>query len=353
MINPTVTRLTDNHQHDLLRHFPGKGEAAVKVGQQVEASDIVAHCEVSSGQRLIKVAHALGVSASSVKKHLIRNIGDRIYQGEVIARVNSLLGLVKKEVKSPADGVITDIDRNGDVVIKFLPLPVRLTAGAGGKVKEIGQDSVLISTVATEVKGPISSGKERDGSLKIACGPEEFLLPQNIDASSAGKILVGGAILERSAIEKALTVGVHGIICGGINHRDYLSLGVSSDVGLTVLITEGFGTFPMGGDIYDKLKSLEGRFAFISGELGRLIIPELAPKVEKSTESPPSGWRVLKVGDNIRILHEKKQKLLGTVKEIKENQVLPSGWKADTAVINVLGGGELTVAAANLEILDQ
>jgi hypothetical protein len=301
---------------------------------------------------LIKVAHTLGVRAGSVQKYLLRNVGDRIYQGETVARRRGLLGLGKTEIRSPADGVITSIDANGDLIVKFLPISVRLTAGAGGKVKKIAEDAITISTVATEVVGPIGSGKERDGTIKVVAGPSEFLLPQHIDADSSGKIVVGGAVLERATIEKALTVGVHGIICGGINHRDYLSLGVSSDVGLTVLITEGFGTFRLGDDIYGALKALEGRFAFISGTGASLVIPELNPKVEKATEPPRLGWRELKVGDKVRILHQKKEKLLGTVKEIKPDQTLGSGLVSDSAKIDLGGSLEIDLAAANLQILE-
>jgi len=352
MINQVITRTSSNHQHDLVRKFPGKGKPAVKEGSLVEASDIIAHCQVSAGQRLIKVAHTLGIRASSVQKHLLRNVGDRIYQGETVARRRGLLGLGKTEVRSPADGVITNIDPNGDLIVKFLPISVRLTAGAGGKVKKIVEDAITISTLATEVNGPIGSGKERDGAIKVVAGQTEFLLPQHISADCSGKIIVGGAVLERATIEKALTVGVHGIVCGGINQRDFLSLGVSSDVGLSVLITEGYGNFALGTDIYESLKALEGRFAFIDGERANLVVPELNPKMEKATEPPSLGWRELAVGDKVRVLHQKKEKLLGTVKEIKEGQTLSSGLVSDTAKIDLGAGIEVVVAAANLQILE-
>ncbi len=352
MINQIIVRVSSDHEYDLIRHFPGKGKAAVKVGDIVSAADIVAHCEVSAGQRLIKIAHALGVRASSVSKYLLRNIGDRIYEGETVARKRGVLGLGKKEIHSPADGVITNIDPNGDIIVKFLPISVRVTAGAGGKVKKIEENAVTIATVATQVSGPVASGKERDGTIKVVAGQNEFLLPQHINADCAGKIVVGGALLERATLEKALTIGVHGIVCGGINHRDFLSLGVSSDVGLTVLITEGYGTFPLGQDIYEALKALEGRFAFLSGEEARLLIPELNPKVEGASASPKLGWRELKKGDTVRIVHEKKEKLIGKIKELKESETLQSGLQSEVAIIDLGNSLEISVAAANLQILE-
>ncbi|MDP2671217.1 MAG: hypothetical protein Q8P13_02020 [bacterium] len=350
MINPTILRIGSS-SYDLVRKFPGKGKASVKVGDSVAAADIVAHCEVSAGQRLVKVAHSLGVGAREVEKYLIRSVGDRIYQGEVIARRTGVLGLGKKEVKSPADGLIFGVDVNGDLIIKFMPTSIRLAAGASGKVTDVSEDGVTISTNVTEVAAPIASGKERDGALKVVGSHNDFLLPQHIDASASGKIIVGGALVERATIEKALTVGVHGIVVGGINYRDFLSLGVGSDVGLTVLVTCGYGAFPMGEDIHDKLKALEGYFAFISGEKAKLVIPDLNAKTTKANQPSVESWKKLGVGDKVRVLHEKEEKLLGKVLELKENQVLPSTVIAETALVELTDGKKVEVAAANLQIV--
>lgn len=66
MICPVNRRVEENTTFNLVRIYPGDGRAAVKVGQSVSAADVVAHCEVSAGQRLVKIAHALGVSGKEV-----------------------------------------------------------------------------------------------------------------------------------------------------------------------------------------------------------------------------------------------------------------------------------------------
>ena len=60
-----------------------------------------------------------------------------------------------------------------------------------------------------------------------------------------------GITFDRASIEKALTLGVKGIVVGGIDYRDFMSLGVESDVGITIIVTEGFGTVTMGKDVYE------------------------------------------------------------------------------------------------------
>lgn len=86
MICPMWHRVSSNNQFDLVRPFVGICKPSVKLNDKVEAESVVAHCEISAGQRLVKVANILGVSRHTVKKYLLRNIGDRIYQGEIIAR---------------------------------------------------------------------------------------------------------------------------------------------------------------------------------------------------------------------------------------------------------------------------
>ncbi len=352
MICPVIRRVSKTIEFELERKFPGSCKVSVQVGDSVEPEGVIAHCEVSAGQRLIKIAHELGVSAKDVKKYLLRKIGDRIYRGEIITRKKNILGLGKKEIRSPADGVITEIDPNGDLIIKFLPIPVRLVAGARGVVTKVGQESIFIRSSGIQIKGHAGAGRERDGLIKIIATPEEFIIPQRITADTAGKILVGGSLLERAAIEKALTIGVHGIVVGGINHRDFLSLGVGGDVGITVLVTEGFGNAPMGKDIYETLRGLEDHFAFVSGEAKNFLIPTLAGggSVAKPSKLP---WKELAVGDIVRVFKPQTEDLIGRVEAIsKKDEVLNSGLSAEVASVKFLSGKSLTAASANLEIIE-
>ncbi len=351
MICPVVSRVSNQIEFELERKFPGTCKTAVKTGEAVDPESVIAHCEISAGKRLIKIAHELGVSAGSVQKHLLRKIGDRIYRGEIIARRGGIIGIGKKEIKSPADGVITEIDANGDIIVKFLPVPVRLAAGASGKITRVGQESIFVKTTGTKMEGYAGDGRERDGLVKIIAAPNEFIIPQRITGDCGGKIIVGGSLVERSAIEKAVTIGVHGIVVGGINHRDFLSLGVG-DVGTTVLITEGFGAIPMGKDIFETLKKMEQRYAFVSGEGKSLLLPELKPTLAQAKSSDLS-WKELSIGDIVRLLKSHTEDLIGKVESLSTGEeVLNSGLSTEIATVKFLSGKTKTVPAANLEIIN-
>lgn len=351
MICPVWKRVYFDSQFDLVRTFAGHCTPSVKEGDKVEAESVVAHCEVSAGQRLVKVAHVLGISRKSVKKHLLRSVGDRIYQGEIIARKKGVLGVGKRELRSPVDGVITDIDQNGDIIVKFLPMPVRLVAGAPGLVSNVREDSITVRTFGTEIKGASGLGKAREGIVKIIAKPNEFIIPQKIDASCQGRVVVGGSYLDRAAIEKALTVGVKGIVVGGIDYKDFISLGVNSDVGITIVVTEGFGKVSMGKDILEAFNKLNDKFAFING-LEKTIIVPAEKKVVDNEPLQEELWRELNVGDVVRYFRPDAEELVGVVEEISENEIeLESGLPAILATIKFLSGTRIKAPAANLEII--
>jgi len=349
LICPVTIRIEERKSLLLSRVYPGKGKPAVKVGASVAETDIIAHCEVSAGQRLIKIAHVLGVPASEVRNFLTRKVGDRIYEGEVIARKKAFLGLGKTEVKSPVDGMIEEIDERGDVILKFLPKPVRLVAGAAGTVKEIGEAKITISAIATKVSGFVAAGHDREGMISVIAGSKDFILPSTIKADSEGKILIGGALLERAALEKAVTLGVEAIVAGGMNFRDFENLS-GGDIGVTVMITEGFGTASMGEDIWQFFKKKEGMVGFIFGKENHIIVPEIGARQgsEQST-SPP--WRELSVGDKVRFFREESSDLVGVVKDLPGEQILNSGVFAEVALVVFPSGEEMILPAANLGII--
>lgn len=247
--------------------------------------------------------------------------------------------------------MITDVDKNGDLIVKFLPMPVKLVAGASGMISGVREDSITVRTFGTEITGAAGLGKNREGIIKVIAKPSEFVLPQKIDATCQGRVLVGGAHLDRAAIEKALTIGVKGIVVGGMDYRDFISLGVTSDVGITIIVTEGFGTVTMGNDIFEAFNKLNDKFSFINGLERTVLVPE-DKKVVDNKPLIPEIWRELKEGDLVRYFRPDSSELVGVVEQISEDSVeLSSGLSTNIAKIKFISGNKVTAPAANLEII--
>lgn len=344
MIGEIVRRVVNREEAFFERVIPGVGTPLVKVGDKVDPSDIIARYEASSGQRIVKLAPVLKVRGKEVQKHLVKRIGDRVYRGEVLAKRDGFLGMSKKMVVSPADGILESLLPDGSVMIKFLPTPRKLASAVSGVVKVVIPHSITIETQVAKVYGFTGAGIAREGIIRLIAKPQEFILPSQIAPNFQGEILVGGATIARATIEKAVTLGIKGLIVGGMNYRDFLSLGAESDVGITILLTEGFGVRPMGMDIYNFLKNKEDQFAFISGREKQVTFP----LVEKNTEVTKAfvPWRKIREGDRVNVLFCSHNSSLGMV--VKMTQDL----NKSVVEVQLDSGNTIEVPSTNLQIVE-
>src|SRR3989338_8748127 len=167
MINEVVRRVVNMEEAFFERVIPGVGTPLVKVAEKVEPADIIARYEASSGQRLVKLASVLKVHGRSVQKYLVKRIGDRIYRGEVIALRKGFLGMSKKMVISPADGILDSLLPDGSVMIKFLPTPRKLASAVSGTVRVVIPHSITIQTQVAKVYGFTGAGIMREGIVSV------------------------------------------------------------------------------------------------------------------------------------------------------------------------------------------
>lgn len=344
MITQVVRRVVAAEETFFERKIPGKGTALVKVGETVDPADIIARYEASSGQRLVKLASVLKVSGHNVKKYLTKKIGDRIYTGEILAVKKGVLGIGKTMVTSPADGILDSMMPDGSIMIKFLPAPRKLAAAVSGTVKLVLPSSITIQTQVAKIYAFAGAGIAREGTIRVIAKPNEFILPNQINPNLQGEILVGGATIARATIEKAVTLGIKGIVVGGMNYRDYLSLGNLSDVGITILLTEGFGVRPMGSDIFNYLNNKVDSFAFISGRDKQITFP----LVEKTafTKSTFVQWRELKTGDRVNVIFSAHEVNLGVVKSINAEEGF------DSIIVTLDSGNDIEVPSTNVQIVE-
>jgi hypothetical protein len=112
------------------------------------------------------------------------------------------------------------------VAIREPPVPVNIDSYISGTVIEVIPGlGAIIETPATLVQGILGVGGETHGELMIVKdSPEEVLNINDIGPESAGKILVGGAMVTSDAIRKAVGMGTKGIVVGGIEEEDLTKL---------------------------------------------------------------------------------------------------------------------------------
>jgi hypothetical protein len=355
------------------RSLPIPGEVRVKVGQRVQATDTVAETQMPGDVFPLNLANLLAVSSSDVARCMLVSQGQAIEAGQLIARSQGLFGLFPKEVSSPADGTVEAISSvTGQVILRGPARPLRVAAYLTGVVAEVlPQEGVIVEGEGTLVQGIFGIGPEAYGPLRPVCRtPHELLDAPMLGPECGGAIVIGGGRVTAAALGAAIELKVAAIVTGGIDDadlRDFLGydLGVavtgSEKVGLTLIITEGFGDIAMADRTFKLLTSRAGQPAACNGATQiragvirpEVIVPKNAASGGEAIGSGPVAG-VLAVGAAIRVIRDPYFGLLGTVANLPaEPQWLDSGAKARVAQVKLAEGRTIIVPRANLELVEE
>ncbi len=352
-----------------VRRLPIKGEVLVQAGARVEPQTSVARALLPGLIQTIKLAEKLGVEAREVRNFFQKGEGDPIESGEVIAQTKGFFGIGKQTITSDYSGTVESISEvTGNILVREAPIPVEIDAYVTGKVAEVIPDEgAIIETRGAMVQGIFGIGGERTGDIKVVVdSPDVLLGPQHMDASHAGKIIVGGCGVTLEGLRKASELGIKGIIVGAIRDSDLVSF-LGYDIGvaitgqelidLTVLVTEGFGELAMADRTFKLLKSIEGQMASLNGATqirAGVIRPELIVPNESASGDGhiASGGQELKAGAAIRIIREPYFGKLGTVTDLPAQlMVVESGTEVRVLKAKLSNGEEVIVPRANVEII--
>lgn len=354
------------------RLLPLSGDVLVSEGDLVEADTVVAKSNLPANVELTNVANRLSIPAGDIFEYMERSEGDSVTEGEVIASTKGIFGFFKSQCKASTSGTIETIsDVTGQVAIREAPIPVELNAYIDGKVvKVIPNQGVIIETQATFIQGIFGIGGEEVGELEVICdSPEEELNPEKITSSLEGKIIVGGSLVSNEAINRAIESGVKGIITGGIDDnqlRDFLGyeLGVaitgSENLGITIIVTEGFGKIAMANRTHNLLKKRSGSKASISGATqirAGVLRPEIIIPVDKNEEISEvfaeDEKLSLEIGTPIRIIREPYFGKLGKVVSLPVDlQRLETEAEVRVLEVELDDGQRVTLPRANVEIIE-
>jgi len=308
-----------------IRRLPLPGDTLVEVGQSVSAETIVARTELPGQVKSANVAGILGIQQEEIDQYMLKKEGDPVEKDEIIASTKGIFGLFKSQFRSPVEGSIESISRiTGQVMIREPEIPVQIDAYVDGRVVDVMQnEGVVVETYGTFIQGIFGVGGEAIGLLAMACeSPGDVLTQDKINEQMAGKVAVGGSLVTADSVHRAVQLGVRGIVVGGIDDSDLkelmgYELGVaitgSESLGLTLIITEGFGEMEMAARTFELLQSREGMKASINGATqirAGVIRPEVVvpASAEDHPRTRPAGDEesqgLLNIGAEVRIIRE-------------------------------------------------
>jgi hypothetical protein len=354
------------------RILPLKGEVVVEKGQIVTPDDIVARTHLPGMVEPMNVANILGVPPEDIDDAMQKKEGDTVEKDEDIAMSKSFFGLFKSRCQAKISGTIESISHvTGQVLLRGAPIPVTVKAYINGEVTEIFEkEGVGVATWASFVQGIFGIGGETHGEIMVVVPNNETVLTEKkIDNSCKGKVIVGGSMVTADGVKKAVSVGAAGIVCGGFNDkdlRDFLGydIGVaitgSEEIGVTLVITEGFGQISMAQRTFDLLKSREGQLACINGATqirAGVIRPEIIIPIEgdihAKLEDGDYREQGLQIGSQVRVIRHPHFGKLGEVVDLPPQLTeLESGSHVRVLEVQFADGERAIVPRANVEMIE-
>jgi len=353
------------------RVLPIPGDVLVKTNDVVSAQQVVAETFMPGDVIPINIANILSMPPADVPECCVVEEGNNVGIGDVLARTKGIFGMFKNECRCKDAGTVETISEvTGQMILRGPPHPVNVLAFLPGKVVEVIEDQgVVIESEVTFIQGIFGIGGETFGTITMACEkPEDTLTVDHIKPEMKGCVIIGGSRMTAEAINKAVEVRVKGIVSGGIDDQDLkrflgYDLGVAitgaEKLGISLIITEGFGDIAMAERTFELLKSREGAEASINGATqirAGVIRPEIIVPVDERVPKAAEKDHVsgiLGIGYPIRVIRDPYFGRIGKVHRLPpEPQELDSGSRA--RVLEVMFDSEeiVTIPRANVELIE-
>lgn len=351
------------------RRLPLRGEVLGAVGEMVEPGQVVARTRLPGNVQSVNLAGRLGVDPARVGEYLVQPLGSEVRRGDVIARAKGLFGFVTNAVEAPADGVVESLSTvTGQLLLREPPIPVEVAGYLQGRIIEVlDGEGVIVEARGALIQGIFGVGGETFGRLvRATATPDVPLESIDLRPEHRGAVVFGGRFITVATVRHAVQLGIAAIVVGGFDDRDLREwlgrdLGVAitgqEDLGLTLVLTEGFGPISMAARTWELLVAHEGRVASVSGATqirAGVQRPEIVVAHETGAGRPtaPAEDRgSLEIGSAVRVIREPEFGRIGRVVE------LPSEPRAleTEAMVRVLvvefsdDGSRRTLPRSNIE----
>ncbi len=351
LYTPSITHIIPLTTIRRERHLPVPGTVTVRVGQRVQAVDVIAEAPSRRRHLFLDLARGLGVPEAQVPRYLVHRPGERVEAGEVIA---GPVGISRRTVRAPADSRIVSL-AGSRLLLELHGEPHSLRAGFPGTVTATdGAQSVTLETTGALVQAAWGNGLQDYGVMRIVGdSPADHLQTDKLDIDLRGAVLVAGMCDQPAPLHQATELAVRGVILGSLTSA---LVPLAQRLPFPVILTEGFGLLPINGMAWNLLRSNAGREAALDGRLGgpyEQQRPEIIIPLPASRElSLPDEVIPLKRGVRVRVVRRPYASVVGVVQSVEEQPVeFPSGIVARSVVVELEGIGSVPIPLANLEVL--
>ena len=364
----TVTERTTVRRRRIL---PLPGSVLVQIGDAVHADTAVARAELPGKVVPLNLANQLGIAPDEINDYLVKKEKDSVQKDDVLAENKPFIKWFKTEIRSPITGKVESVSTiTGQILLREPPRVLELRGYIDGVVAEVHpEQGVTVESTCSLVQGIFGIGGETSGELGMGVKTRaQPLLPEQLNASMKGKVVVGGAFLSATTMTRAKELGIVGLVVGGIHDKDLRALlgydlGVaitgSEQVGFTLILTEGFGTIPMAPKTFALLSAHAGQKASISGATQiragvirpEIIIPHSGPAA--ATKVAQAEREGIQLGDPVRIIRDPLFGKIGAVSGLpSELRAIPTESEVRVLEVRFPDGTTTVVPRANIEVIE-
>jgi hypothetical protein len=352
------------------RTLPIPGEVLVKQGDHVEPETVVARALLPGNVVTQHLGKLLGVSPADIAEMLLVKEGEEVEKDQPVARSKGIFGLMKQTAMAPTTGVFESVSKvSGQAIYREAPIPVEVKAYIAGEITEVMPDlGVDVTARGTMVQGIFGIGPEVSGPVAVLSeDPTRPVTASDIKPEHKGTVLVGGSLADLAALRRAIEVEASALIIGGIDAADLktllgFDLGVAitgnETVGLTVVVTEGFGELAMSARTHRLLASAVGTVASVSGATqirAGVMRPEiLIPQDIQAIEETAVDTGLLAIDSTVRIIRDPHFGSLGKVVDLPaELQEVETEAAVRILTVTLPDGQRATLPRANVELVDE
>jgi len=367
-------RVTPLARIERTRRLPLKGKVLVDEGQSLRAEDIVASTELPGNVQTVKVASLLGVHQEDLREHMLKKEGDKVAKDEIIAASKSFFGMFKSECRSPTTGTVEAISTvTGQVILREPPLPVHVNAYVDGRVARVlPAEGVVMETAGAFIQGIFGIGGETSGFLHaVVDSPDEEITAARLTGDLHGKVLIGGSFVTHDVVRKAIVEGAKAIVVGGFSDSDLKALlgydlGVAitgqENLGITLVVTEGFGRMRMAEKTFALLREKSGLRASVNGATQiragvmrpEIIVPEPERALAAAAPSGEAPAEGLRVGSPVRAIRDPWFGRIGEVTDLPPDpRALETEAKVRVLTVRFRDGATATLPRANVEMIEE
>ncbi len=364
----TVTERTIVRRRRIL---PLPGSVLVQVGDAVRADTAVARAELPGKVVPLNLANQLGIAPDEINDYLVKKEKDSVQKDDVLAENKPFIKWFKTEIRSPITGTVESVSTiTGQILLREPPRVLELRGYIDGTIADVHpEQGVTVETTCSLVQGIFGIGGETSGELVMGVkAPDQPLLPEQLNPSMKGKVVVGGAFLSAATMTRAKELGIVGLVVGGIHDKDLRALlgydlGVAitgtEQVGFTLILTEGFGTIPMAPKTFALLSAHAGQKASISGATQiragvirpEIIIPHSGPAA--ATKVAQAEREGIQFGDPVRIIRDPLFGKIGAVSGLpSELRAIPTESEVRVLEVRFPDGTTTVVPRANIEVIE-